>query len=337
MGVMTPAATDAHRTRYGLLSLVLLLALLVSVACAWWLVRERTGIPADRGRAIIETIAREGLAEAWGQGGLRWYAKQDAHGNVIACVGRICAPADNGYVGGRLIVRVSEDHRRLPLWKIAEKWRLSGDAASCQYECTQTYTPAGLAALRAAKQPASRSTTRIRQKDGRIRVDRSNGGQVSAEAAAPANLIPEGLSELVTHHVSRRGEEAVFSMVINSDAVRNGRMHFTTVRMTPRGTGEVELRYYAMTPEPHHVVAVCRLDDQGQIAQLAHPNEGVTQTLIAPGQLAQLFGRRAAGQYQRDLLKLIDRNGPEGERAPKPPTNSPLARPSWSAAGQGPT
>ena len=148
-----------------------------------------------------------------------------------------------------------------------EQWEISADAKTGRYVGLPGADP--------------QDRTEIDLRGGRVTVRQIDpGGRAEASTTAPDNYIPEGLMTLAVRRVAARGTRAAFKMIVNSEAMENGRVRFADVAMTP-GKGEKGQRVRVTTTGKAFTESkTYEVDAQGRIWKIAGGRFGITYTLV---------------------------------------------------------
>jgi len=247
-----------------LLAVVMCIVLLASVAVAYLLVVKR-GVPAQRGAQIISQIRNEGLGAYWTDQpvALRYLGK-DPEGRVRAVMLVSRQAIETGYSGTRRL--------QTEAGLLLEQWTLSSDARRGAYSGpTGTVEP---------------STTTILLENGKASVvQNTRRGIKAAESPAPDNYIPEGMQRLVVQQVARSGKQAVFSGILNSEAIAAGRVRFATIAMKPLDAQTVTVTWRGVASRMR---SVYHLDKQGRIVAIDETDPQIRfelQQQPAPGEV----------------------------------------------------
>jgi hypothetical protein len=221
-----------ERHRPSLLAVIMGALLLLSVALAGLLIALRGGAKQE-GTDVLLVLRQKKLPAFWSNDGVnQWFLWTGPDGRPAGWSTRTRGLAPKGYQGKKLE------------WKgsvvIQEAWQV--DRAGT----TGRYLGRAWAVIR---RPGVRipllqpvSTTSILLRDGQVQVRHSGlrGGQ-SGQAVAPANYIPEGLTELAYYLASLGDQRVTFAWLNDESAVAGGRLNFSRVTATPEGKNKVLL------------------------------------------------------------------------------------------------
>jgi len=253
MRLMTLSQNRLARSREGLVAVVMFAALLGAVGAAAWLVRERTIIPAQRGREILSEIRRNGLGHYWRAAAFSgYYVGRDMQGRNIGWM-RVERRRFVAKFAGASFASQSTKQ------KTEEKWQLDDKLTSGWYEGDKFAMTGSV-------------KTTITLEDGRVSVTQIKGSAAqSAEAALPDDYLPEGTLELAARLVAESGQRTSFEVIFNDIAIMDGKVNFTRVSMVPLSGRRARLE---STMAPGRLAIIYEFDEQGEIQEQAHPEEG---------------------------------------------------------------
>jgi len=240
-----------------------MLAILVgSISAAWWVTHGR-GAMAQRGADIIRKIRTETLGPYWKpQPVTTAYLITDGQGRDTGWKISTRKSTAYGYAGTTL----SRGADALYL----EKWQVRADASRSTY---------GAQALLDADYPPI--TINLAEDQVTVQI----GGyrtRILASAQAPSNYVPEGLLAVVIRLAAKLNHKLVFKMIFNENAIRNGRVKFTSVTMTPQPPASVVMSFGGHTK-------VYRLDAHEQIVRIEHPKTKITYRATSVKELIERF------------------------------------------------
>jgi len=249
---------------------VMLAILAGSIGVAWWVSHSR-GAMARRGADIIRKIRTETLGPYWKpQPVTTAYLITDGQGRDAGWKISIRKSTAYGYTG----TTWSRGHDTLYL----ENWHVPPDASRSQYEA-RALLDGGYLPL----------TINLADDQVTVQIGPRRTG-ILAAAQAPSNYVPEGLLAVVIRLAAKLNHKLAFKMIFNENAIRTGRVQFTSVTMTPHPPASVDMSFGGHTKVYH-------LDAHGQIVRIEHPETGVVYKMTSVKELIERF---------REVRELIE-------------------------------
>jgi hypothetical protein len=272
-GMFSPAQ-DSSPGRRAAVTVTMFAILLASVGAAAWVVYGRQTL-VERGAALVSRVRQETLDKHWAQDQTRWRLIEDAGGNPIGWSVTRRWRTDADFSGVR--------HLRVENQFCEEEWTLSPDAA------TGTYT--GSVHELGVNVSVPRERTSIDLQDGRVAVRHTaltRGGFVEAEAEAPDNYIPEGMTSLMVELAASEGRPAAFKTIFNNEAIVEGRVRFASVTVVPQDRKTVRFEVNALTFRGKEVF---HFDEKGELVRIDNLTEHTRSLLVTPEKLLKAFPR----------------------------------------------
>ncbi len=207
----------------------MLAVLVAAVGAGWWLSASRKLYP-QVALDVLADIRKRGLRETWGDEPVtNWYIIRHADGRNVGWrfVKRI-RREDGRYLG--ISIKQSESGGSV------ESWILDDSASNGKYEGTEYkyILLRGPGKARRIKQATPK--TLIVLKNGQVRVERSGAGGLTAGVGqAPANYIPEGLTDMVMFETAARGQKTSFQTLVNRLAIQHEKLRFLPITATAEG------------------------------------------------------------------------------------------------------
>jgi YD repeat-containing protein len=258
---------SSRQSRQTALSVALLGVLLLSVAAAWLLVRNRRG-PIHEGQELIEQMRRKGLTEFWGtQPFDQWYVLVNEDGEVLGTRRRRRTFSDGVFTG------IMEE-RRTDGRYTREEWQIGNDATEGRYVAWEN----------------QERTTEIVLENGFISLA-SIRLESPRRMAAPPGYVPEGTSRILYRLAAKQDKEAAVRMILNAYPQR-----FFVFRLDPLGDGRVAVS------EPGGSVGRYEFDAQGNLIRVHYPDVGQTVRPATEGELREILGEGGLRGMLRAIL-----------------------------------
>lgn len=258
------ASTNRNSARYhpGCLGPIMLAVLAASTGAAWWVSQNR-GTAAQRGADIIRKIRNETLREYWKPEPVTTaYLITDRKGRSAGWEISTRRGTPYGYAGSTW----SRGADTLYL----EKWQVHADASRSKYEAR---------ALPDADYPPI--TINLAEDQVTVQIGGHRTG-ILASAQAPSNYIPDRVLAVVVRLAAGLDRKLAFKMIFNENAIRDGRVQFISVTMTPQPPASVVMRFDQHT-------RIYRLDSYGRIVRIEHPGTGIVYTMSSVKELSERF------------------------------------------------
>jgi hypothetical protein len=271
---MSDSSKNSFQRRQSLLSVVMLGVLLCSVGVGWLVIRGAR-VSQKRGEEILRRIREQTLRSLWDSQRVElWYLGTDGGGRKVGWRRVTRNLADGAYIGTLYHAREN--------FRAQSRWTLNAEATEGSYIANEST-------------PGKRLITRITFKEGTVTL-RSNILRTSVRTVAPANYIPEGLSELVYFLAADGNTDAVCQMVFDGDPVQGGRVNFRTITLRPEGEGG--LRWTASGGVGQ---TIYQFDNSGAIESIEHPDERVVYRRVPRSEVEVHFPE--AGIFVEDDAK----------------------------------
>ncbi len=258
------ASTNRNSARYhpGCLGPIMLAVLAASTGAAWWVSQGR-GTAAQRGADIIRKIRNETLREYWKPELVTTaYLITDRKGRSAGWEISKRRGTPYGYAG-------STWSRGADVLYL-EEWQVRADASRSKYEAR---------ALPDADYPPI--TINLAEDQVTVQIGGHRTG-ILASAQAPSNYIPERVLAVVVRLAAGLDRKLAFKMIFNENAIRDGRVQFISVTMTPQPPASVVMRFDQHT-------RIYRLDAYGRIVRIEHPGTGIVYTMSSVKELSERF------------------------------------------------
>lgn len=249
--------TEARRR--SMLAVIMLMILVAAVGAGWWLAMSRHSDP-QTARDVLADIRKRGLRAIWGDEPVTsWYIERRADGEPVGWrfEARVRL-ADGRYAGTRV--------QRLGAKEYVESWILDDTACTGQYQAMD-YT---LIRRPGQKSPVRRvdAKTVIALNNGQVNMQRRSGqGMLAGAALAPANYIPEGLTDLVLFETAARGQKTTYQFLSNSESIQRSKLLFAAITAEPEGKR-------VLRTSLGKAGQIMTFDEAGQVLRTTTPGSG---------------------------------------------------------------
>lgn len=308
-------------------ALVLFVVFMGCLAWAGLIVHQRTGQPRREAESVLATVARDGLDRTLPPttSDVEWFLCVDSQGQVLTTEVRRHVRSPQGH---RMVILT---YGPSPAKMTVEAWTVANDLSTSDYRAATGLAPARLAEFPGLPWQASRmdapGLTFIEQAKGQVTVQQRGRRRVAETASlpAPGDLIPEGAMEAVIRCVAARQRSASFYGVTNEHAIIDGKLHLSSLLMTPVTKDSVMV--VRDVPGAGKQQSVYHFDPSGRVVRITSPDTGIQTVRATRRQILSVLNVRDVQAAEQTAIALTSSPLPTRPA----PTTGPTSGPAMSA------